>query len=84
MENESGIIAIINLKTDKKYIFFAENIEQEIINQRFNLDLGMHKNKNLQKEYSKIGLEIFTFKTLEITKDSSRLDYWKSHYSNQY
>ncbi|MCF0237166.1 MAG: hypothetical protein HUK24_01095 [Sphaerochaetaceae bacterium] len=74
---ESGIVALVNLKTDKTFFFFSKNINNDIVNMRFSLDLGLHKCINLQKDYSQIGLEVFRFDTVEITEDEQRLNFWK-------
>lgn len=56
----SGIIKITNLRTDKIYLLASSDIENDIISIRFNLDLSRFKCKELQDDYEKIGLELFT------------------------
>lgn len=70
----SGIVAIRNLKTDRVWLFWAEDIASENAKQRFNLDLGMHQCKSLQKDYTETGLEVFRFETIELTDNPARLD----------
>ena len=80
MDKQQGIVSLHNLKTDKAYIFYSNDIKQDCIDMRFNLDLGMHPCKSLQEDYANTGLEVFRFDTLEITSDSFRLEYYKSQF----
>ena len=73
MEKEAGVVALRNLKTDKVYLFFSEDIKKDCVDMRFKLDLGMHPCASLQKDYSETGLEVFRFDTLELTDDRGRL-----------
>ena len=41
---------------------------------RFQLDLGMHPCRELQEDYTKTGLEVFRFDTIELTEDEGRLE----------
>ena len=74
MEKQSGVVALRNLKTDKVYLFFSNDIKKDCVDMRFKLDLGMHPCASLQKDYSETGLEVFRFDTLELTVDEGRLD----------
>lgn len=73
MEKESGVVALRNLKTDKVYLFFSKDIKKDCVNMRFQLDLGMHPCASLQEDYTRTGLEVFRFDTLELTQDEGRL-----------
>ncbi|MBQ2049722.1 MAG: hypothetical protein II493_04855 [Spirochaetales bacterium] len=73
MEKEAGVVALRNLKTDKVYLFYSEDIKKDCVNMRFQLDLGMHPCKSLQEDYTRTGLEVFRFDTIELTKDEGRL-----------
>lgn len=81
---QSGIVALRNLKTDKVWLFYAEDIASENAKQRFQLDLGMHPCKSLQEDYTATGLEVFRFDTLELTDDSSRLEIYNKKYTEEY
>ncbi|MCR5760770.1 MAG: hypothetical protein K6F82_02040 [Sphaerochaetaceae bacterium] len=70
---KSAIVEIRNLKTDRCYLFYAEDAQSEIVSQRFNLDLGIHPCSELQNDYTKTGLEVFRFDIVEETSDPSRL-----------
>ena len=74
MEKQSGVVALRNLKTDKVYLFFSNDIKKDCVDMRFKLDLGMHPCASLQNDYSETGLEVFRFDTLELTEDEGRLD----------
>jgi len=70
---QSGVVEIRNLKTDKVWLFWADDVAQESASQRFKLDLGMHECASLQKDYTETGLEVFRFDLVEETSDKSRL-----------
>ncbi|MDD4083408.1 MAG: hypothetical protein WC162_01175 [Sphaerochaetaceae bacterium] len=78
-KNESAIIALRNLISGKVYFFKSKLPENDIVNERFKLDLNLHSCKKLQEDYEKTGLEAFQFEVEEKTleKDlSSRLDFY--------
>ena len=76
----SGVVALRNLKTDKVYLFYSEDIEKDCIDMRFKLDLGMHPCKALQDDYTSTGLEVFRFDTVELTDDRGRLEELKGEF----
>ena len=55
-----GIIAIRNLKTGRTLLETTEDAVTSFRSERFALDLSMHPVESLQKEYSSLGLELFT------------------------
>ncbi len=55
-----GIIAIKNLKTGRTYLEKTEDAVSSFQKERFSLDLSMHPSKELQSEYTSLGLELFT------------------------
>ncbi len=71
---KSAIVEIRNLKTDRCYLFYADDAQSEIVSQRFNLDLGIHPCTELQSDYTKTGLEVFRFDIVEETSDPSHLE----------
>jgi hypothetical protein len=81
---QSGVVEIRNLKTDRVWLFWADDVAGESASQRFKLDLGMHECASLQKDYTETGLEVFRFDLVEETSDKSRLDYYKNTVSQQY
>lgn len=52
---------LTNLKTDEKHYYEAPDAQKEIVNMRFQLDMGIFPDKKLQKEYTETGLEVFRF-----------------------
>ena len=74
MEKQSGVVALRNLKTDKVFLFYSNDIKKDCVDMRFKLDLGMHPCASLQKDSAETGLEVFRFDTLELTEDEGRLD----------
>ena len=81
---QSGVVEIRNLKTDKVWLFWADDVAQESASQRFKLDLGMHECASLQKDYTETGLEVFRFDLVEETSDKSRLITIRNSTSNLY
>ncbi len=77
---ESGVVALRNLKTDKVYLFFSHDIKKDCVDMRFKLDLGMHPCRALQEDYTKTGLEVFRFDTVEITSEEARLEELKGQF----
>ena len=80
MEKQSGVVALRNLKTDKVYLFYSQDIRRDCIDMRFRLDMGMHPCASLQKDYSETGLEVFRFDTVELTCDRGRLEELKGDF----
>lgn len=81
---ESGIVALRNLKTDRVFLFFSNDIKKDCVDMRFKLDLGMHPCKSLQSDYTATGLEVFRFDTVMLTDDPSKLSEVKGTYPNLY
>ena len=69
-----GILRIYNLQTDKTLLLKSENLTEDIQKIRFSLDLGTFPNKELQDEYEKQGLEIFTIEALIFAEKKENLD----------
>ena len=67
-----GIIRIYNLQSDKSLLITSHDIIKDIKNIRFSLDLGMYQNKELQKSYSEIGLEVFALEPYKILEKNSK------------
>ena len=80
MEAEKGIVALRNLKTDKVYLFYSDDIKKDCVDMRFKLDLGMHPCRALQEDYTETGLEVFRFDTIKLTDDPSALDEIKKEF----
>ena len=69
-----GIIAIKNLKTGRTLLEKTEDAVASFKSERFNLDLSMHPNKELQKEYTALGLELFTIELEKEADEDDNLD----------
>ncbi len=81
---KSGVVEIRNLKTDRTWLFWADDYTTDCASQRFKLDLGMHECASLQKDYTEIGLEVFRFDLVEQTTDKNRLEEIKNKTTNLY
>lgn len=84
MNENCGVVAIRNLKTDRVYLFYSNDIKGDCVKSRFQLDLGMHSCRSLQEDYTNIGLEVFRFDVMEETDNPERLSAIKKTVSNQY
>lgn len=81
---KSGVVEIRNLKTDRIWLFWADDYTTDCASQRFKLDLGMHECASLQKDYTEIGLEVFRFDLVEETSDKNRLEEIRNKTTNLY
>lgn len=66
-----GIIRIYNMQSDKSLLLKSKDMIKDIKNIRFQLDLNMFSNKNLQNEYATIGLEVFALDPYKILEKNS-------------
>lgn len=81
---KSGVVEIRNLKTDRIWLFWADDYTTDCASQRFKLDLGMHECASLQKDYTEIGLEVFRFDLVEETSDKNCLEEIRNKTTNLY
>jgi len=78
-KDKSAIIALKNLISGRVYFFKSKLPENDIVKERFKLDLKLHPCKKLQEDYEKTGLEAFQFEIEEKTSEkelNSRLDFY--------
>lgn len=75
-EASEGIIRIYNLQDDKTLLVKSNDILKDIKTIRFQLDMGLYSNKELQKSYSEIGLEVFALEPMALLDEdeSTSLD----------
>lgn len=69
-----GILRIYNLQSDKSLFVKSENIIEDSKNIRFQLDLGLYQNSELQNEYTQIGLELFSIEPVAFLNEEESLD----------
>jgi hypothetical protein len=67
-----GIICIKNIENGKIYIEKSPNIEGTFNKHKFQLELGGHILKELQKDWNTYGGEKFIFEVLEYLKPSDK------------
>ena len=60
-----GVFQIMNTANDKVFIDSSTNIPGKINRHRFALNAGLHRSKDLQKDWNEIGESAFEFETLE-------------------
>ena len=74
---EKGIFAIKNNRNGKVFLGSSLNLHGVLDKNRFILNIGSHKNEQLQKDWKNFGEEAFTFEILETLKikDEAGYDY---------
>jgi group I intron endonuclease len=72
-----GVYQIKNLANGKILVGSSKNLPGKINSHRFQLNMGSHMNKALQKEFTYFGKENFTFQVLDNLdpKDDPSYDY---------
>lgn len=79
---KSGIYFIKNKVNEKCYVGQAKDVEHRLFSEHLRcLQLGVHRNKHLQKAFNKYGEKSFLFKVLEycpLDKETLRIreQYW--------
>ena len=70
----AGTYVIKNLTNGRVFLSKSEDLVKTYKDERFRLDMGMHSNKELQKEYTEMGLELFQITLDERKKDGESLN----------
>ncbi len=60
-----GVIQIKNNKNGKVYIMTTPNLKNQWLTVKAQLDMGTHANATLQKEWKKMGEDVFSYEVLE-------------------
>ena len=71
----AGVIQIKNLKNGKLLLGSAPNAQGKLNSHRVQLQIGSHRNKNLQQEWKEYGAENFSFDILETMKIEGNMSY---------
>lgn len=66
---QGGVFQIKNTQNGKVFLGSSLNPEGFLNRQKFQLKLGQHKNKALQKDWKEFGEENFLFEILEVLED---------------
>lgn len=78
MKPDMGIFAVINKSNGKYFLEATPNLKGKINSVTFQLKSGGHPNKELQKDWQKLGPDNFEVKVLErleYDEDESKRDY---------
>lgn len=70
-----GVFQIRNLSNDKVFVGSTMNLDGILNRHEFQLKSGVHANKELQADWSKLGGESFAFEILEELMPRENLDY---------
>ena len=70
-----GIYQIKNMRNGKLYIGSAKNLQGKINSHKFQLKNGLHRNKEMQREYNEAGEDGFSFEVLDYLKPKEDLNY---------
>ena len=65
-----GVFQIRNVKSGKVFVGSSMNLDKIWNRHKFQLELGGHKSKSLQKDWNEMGAECFVFEVLEEIKES--------------
>lgn len=65
-----GVFQIRNLKNGKVFLGSSMNLEKIWNRHKFQLEMGGHKSKGLQKDWNEMGAENFVFEVVEEIKES--------------
>ncbi|CAM4476616.1 GIY-YIG nuclease family protein [Paenibacillus tarimensis] len=76
-KREMGIYTFTNTENGKQYVAWSLNLPAAEGRERFELNMGGHKNKALQDDWKRYGEHAFRFEIVEVLKldDSIRMDY---------
>jgi hypothetical protein len=66
MDKPMGVMQVKNNANGKVFICAALNLEGKINSHRFQLEMGSHMNKDLQREWNQYGEKNFSFEVLEV------------------
>ena len=78
MKPDMGVYLIRSKSNNKCFLEVAQDLKSRINSTKVKLGLGIHPNRELQKEWQKEGEAAFDFEILEILeydKDESKTDY---------
>lgn len=67
IKTESGVYQIRNTRDGKLFVDSTRNLKT-LNGQRFMLEMGSHRNKALQQDWSQLGADAFVFEVLEVLK----------------
>ena len=72
-----GVFQIRNKASGKVFVDSSTNIPGKINRHKFSLNAGLHRSKELQREWSEVGEAAFEFETLEPVepRDDQNYDY---------
>ncbi len=71
----AGVYQILNTQSGKLLLGLSFNLAGALNRHRFQLENGMHPDKELQADWNRLGASSFTFETLDVLKPSDDLDY---------
>jgi hypothetical protein len=67
-KKQAGVFRVKNTANGKVFLGSSLNLEGVFNGCRFQLSMGSHRNKGLQKEWNEFGAERFAFEILETVK----------------
>ena len=66
----AGVFQVKNTVNGKVLLGSSLNLDGLLNSQKFKLSVGMHPNKELQKEWNEYGSDKFVFEILEVVQDT--------------
>ncbi|MBN1155011.1 GIY-YIG nuclease family protein [candidate division KSB1 bacterium] len=71
----AGVYRVRNNVNGKSFLGSAPNLSGKLNSQRFQLELGSHRHRELQKDWNEFGATAFTFEILDQLEPSDEPDY---------
>jgi len=71
----AGVFRVRNTVNKKSFVSSAPNLTGKINSQRFQLEIGSHRNQKLQKDWNEFGPDAFTFEILDQLEPKDEPDY---------
>lgn len=71
----AGVYQVLNTQSGKLLLGLSSNLAGVLNRHRFQLENGMHPDKELQADWSRLGASAFAFETLDVLKPSDDPDY---------
>jgi hypothetical protein len=71
----AGVYCVRNLSNGKLLLGSSSDLPGILNRERFQLEGGLHPDKELQADWNKLGADAFAFETLDLLKPSDETDY---------
>jgi hypothetical protein len=70
-----GVYRVVNLVNGKSFVGSSVDLPSILNRQRAQLTLGVHRNREMQRDWNEHGIDAFAFEMLDTLRPSERADY---------